>query len=329
MSTTAAELKVSALPGDELGAVLRHCSDDSDCSTTAGDPTCSRSACAFKGRPCAQTASPHAEPTLLREPRASETFIIFDWDDTLLPTSFIEEAARMCAPNCALPDLHGQAARYRRTPSKTLSRTKQRTQTTGLPPDFPCYAAIKHHATVVEQVLRAAKAAAHRVGIVTLSERPWVFESADKYLPGLDVAELLKELQIPVYYAPEHQHESNSEEEDPKVSMKMAAMAEFLQVGFGHDASSDGSLNVVSIGDSMVEKEAAEATVRSVELSKTQLSLCKTVKLISDPSLKQLTDDLQILSSKLQPIIGHPRDLDLHVQSPEDLTAQIATLSGA
>ena len=25
---------------------------------------------------------------------------------------------------------------------------------------------------------------------------------------------------------------------------------------------------------------------------------------------------------------GHPRDLDLHVQSPEDLTAQIATLPG-
>ena len=34
------------------------------------------------------------------------------------------------------------------------------------------------------EVLRGAKEAADRVAIVTLSARPWVFESADQYLPG-------------------------------------------------------------------------------------------------------------------------------------------------
>lgn len=34
------------------------------------------------------------------------------------------------------------------------------------------------------QALRLAKKCGDRVAIVSLSERPWVFESADQYLPG-------------------------------------------------------------------------------------------------------------------------------------------------
>jgi len=197
--------------------------------------------------------------------------------------------------------------------------------------DFPCYAAIQHHATVVEKVLRAAKASAGHVAIVTLAERPWVFESSDKYLPGLDMAELLKELQIPVYYAPEHakkDKEGSEDIQDARVGMKQGAMSEFLQVKFGgHAVESNAFLNVTSIGDSMVEKEAVEATVRVAELGREEPCLCKTVKLVGDPSLKQLTDQLEILSASLETVAGHPCDLDIHVQSPEDLTSQLSALS--
>ncbi|CAJ1430793.1 unnamed protein product [Effrenium voratum] len=145
------------------------------------------------------------------------------------------------------------------------------------------------------EVLRGAKEAADRVAIVTLSARPWVFESADQYLPGLDMAELLKELQIPVYYAPEHT-QATDDTQDPHVNMKRNAMQEFLHL-FG-DTVREDALNVISIGDSLVEKEAAQATARLAE-DCGRPSMCKTIKLIGDPSLKQLRDELSMLKEHL------------------------------
>merc|ERR1712070_941592 len=51
-----------------------------------------------------------------------------------------------------------------------------------------------------EFVLRKALTLA-RVAIVTLSMAPWVPFSASRYLPGIDIEELLAELDIPVYYS--------------------------------------------------------------------------------------------------------------------------------
>jgi len=258
------------------------------------------------------------------KPAKGETCIIFDWDDTLLPTSFIEDAARMCAPNCASPTLLQNAARVRGFAGNSrAARSAKRHVSRGLPQNFPCYAAIQQHAQLVEEVLRGAKEAADRVAIVTLSARPWVFESADQYLPGLDMAELLKELQIPVYYAPEHT-QATDDTQDPHVNMKRNAMQEFLHL-FG-DTVREDALNVISIGDSLVEKEAAQATARLAE-DCGRPSMCKTIKLIGDPSLKQLRDELSMLKEHLPTLCTVPKELDIHVQSPEDLEAQLAALS--
>eukprot|EP00913_Durusdinium_trenchii_P032689 g30598.t1 len=196
-----------------------------------------------------------------------------------------------------------------------------------LPADFPCYAAIKEHGQLIAKVLRLAKQCGDRVAIVSLSERPWVFESADQYLPGLDMAELLKELQIPVYYASEHTRTPTStawgelpEEEDLHVLTKRNAMLEFLQASQGPQTG----LHLISIGDSLVEKEAAQACARLADLQ--TASLCKTIKLIGDPSLKQLTEQLQTLAMHLPSICAYESDLDLHAQSPDDLVSQLATV---
>lgn len=100
--------------------------------------------------------------------------IIFDWDDTLFPTSYVTGEV--------LPSISG---------GETFPQ---------LPKSSPFYKPLAELAHLVEYVLRAARALA-RVAIVTLSMSPWVPFSAIRYLPGLDIEELLLELDIPVYYS--------------------------------------------------------------------------------------------------------------------------------
>ncbi|CAK9003544.1 unnamed protein product [Durusdinium trenchii] len=295
----------------------RSVTSECECSTTIASVASSeRVAASFPSSAAGDDETPRSgagQPETRKQvPKDLERCIIFDWDDTLLPSSFIEDAARMCAPNYSSGRRRaGRAAR----------------QVPQLPADFPCYAAIKEHGQLIAKVLRLAKQCGDRVAIVSLSERPWVFESADQYLPGLDMAELLKELQIPVYYASEHTRTPTStawgelpEEEDLHVLTKRNAMLEFLQASQGPQTG----LHLISIGDSLVEKEAAQACARLADLQ--TASLCKTIKLIGDPSLKQLTEQLQTLAMHLPSICAYESDLDLHAQSPDDLVSQLATV---
>jgi len=247
------------------------------------------------------------------------THIIFDWDDTLLPTSFIMDAVKICPPK------YGAALTRRDGPRRGHVRVGGK-----LSKDFPCFEALQSHAARVERLLTSASRLA-RVAIVTSASRPWVFESADQYLPGLNFAGLLKELEVPVYYA--HEHSRSQEPEEPELDLaaacKRSAMAEFLQ-----QASQDGAVrNVVSIGDSQAEKDAAKALARRDPLVlpssprlRSRRPLCKTVKLMADPSLKHLSEELRLLTERLETVACHNGDLDLCITEPEDLTTQVDAL---
>jgi len=76
-----------------------------------------------------------------------------------------------------------------------------------LPESSRFHKSLSEHAHLVEFVLRAAKAVFANVAIVTLSMSPWVPFSASRYLPGVDIDELLSELNIPVYYSRGHYDE--------------------------------------------------------------------------------------------------------------------------
>eukprot|EP00927_Polykrikos_kofoidii_P056859 TRINITY_DN50948_c0_g1_i1.p1 TRINITY_DN50948_c0_g1~~TRINITY_DN50948_c0_g1_i1.p1 ORF type:complete len:615 (-),score=114.32 TRINITY_DN50948_c0_g1_i1:145-1989(-) len=108
--------------------------------------------------------------------------VIFDWDDTLFPTSFLTHQV--------IPSF-GQ----RQGAEPGVLRT--------LPKDSEYYNALAHHGRIVEFVLRTARQVA-RVVIVTLSMEPWVEASSEHYLPGTDLKSLLKELDIPVFYSRAH-----------------------------------------------------------------------------------------------------------------------------
>lgn len=307
--------EASCIPASELSGVTTNCDNSEDepaDSTTKAlkfpDPS-------FEVSPCA-CFFPQRLPT------RAETTIIIDWDDTLLPTSFVGDAIRICAPKYAAPGhFAGSNRNARGMPRGTAGCS--------LPKDFPCFAALQRHARLVEEVLRSARALASRVAILTLADRPWVFESAEQYLPGLHIKELLQELQIPVYYASEYRHASSprvlGDCNHPDVSAKFNAMAEFLQIKTGCVLPGDEFLNFISIGDSFIEQEAARG-VQAYFGNSNQRALCKTVKLLEDPSLKCLTEELQELLKQFGSLISYAGDVDVHAQGAEDLQRQLAAL---
>merc|ERR1719195_1272670 len=134
----------------------------------------------------------HDESAALVADLESAASIIFDWDDTLLPTSFLIEAMEMCTPSGGLWRFRGM-------------------RSCRLPPNFPCFGALQKHEDAVRRVLTNARALA-RVAIVTAAARPWVIESADKFLPGLNLASLLQDANV-----------------ESSVACKRNAMLEFLQ----------------------------------------------------------------------------------------------------
>uniref|UniRef100_A0A7S1WMI0 Uncharacterized protein n=1 Tax=Alexandrium catenella TaxID=2925 RepID=A0A7S1WMI0_ALECA len=119
---------------------------------------------------------------------------------------------------------------------------------------------------------------------------------------------------------------------DPGAACKQHAMAEFLQ-----QASKDTSAawNVISVGDSQAEKDAAKAVTRDLcddTVPGKEFAgrpLCKTVKLMANPSLKQLSEELELLVAQLERLACHNGDFDLCVTEPDDLSMQADALLGA
>ncbi|CAE7637072.1 unnamed protein product [Symbiodinium pilosum] len=212
--------------------------------------------------------------------------VIFDWDDTLFPTRHVTEVVK--------------AVHSKEGP---------------LPPESPFYAELKAHAQVVESTLLAAREVVGRVSIVTLARRPWVETSASWYLPGVDFEKLMQDLEIEVFYAREHitrPHIYNAQLEegvDMFVIAKRNAMLKCLRKIYGLKAK---TMHVICVGDSTVEHLAIKEVLWCCPQEAG--SFCKTIKLMSDPSVQNLTEELQVLSSWLQQIVTCAKDFDISPQ---------------
>jgi len=205
--------------------------------------------------------------------------IIFDWDDTLLPTSYIKFEV--------LP-----------TPHTSLHQLP-------LPRKSPHYQKFFVHALVVEETLRAASKVG-QVAIVTSATRCWVKNSAERYLPGLDFEALLRDLDVKVYPAdrqsPLAQAIAKSGKDPSKVAKKVA-MAECLDRAYD-DHGPELVWNVLSVGDSVVERDALKECLGNKE------AICKTIKLRENLPVEELTKDLQSLIPNLGPLAGHQESFD-------------------
>lgn len=225
---------------------------------------------------------------------------IFDWDDTLFPTRHVTEVVKA---------VH--------------------TKDGPLPAESPFYAELKAHAQVVEAILLAAREVVGRVSIVTLARRPWVETSASWYLPGVDFEKLMQDLEIEVFYAREHitrPHIYNAQLEegvDMFVIAKRNAMLRCLRKLYGAKAK---SMHVICVGDSTVEHLAIKEVLWCCPQEAG--SYCKTIKLMSDPSVQNLTEELQVLTSWLQQIVVCVKDFDISFESEDFLEKMAAALGG-
>jgi len=148
--------------------------------------------------------------------------------------------------------------------------------------------------------------------------RPWVYTSAKRWLPDLNLPELLRELGIQVYYAREQlkrpllrQAVAESQDGiDPQTVAKRAAMSKCLRRLY---KGSPAPWNVLSIGDSSAEHDALTELLWAHDC-KRATPVCKTVKLTNEPTAAQLTSQLALLSDWLPRMVPHQQDFDLNLQ---------------
>lgn len=213
-------------------------------------------------------------------PASKGAVIIFDWDDTLMPTTFIKE---------------------------TVIPTLRNKDEDPLTKESPYYSKFLWHAKVVEQLLRASTKVA-RVAIVTLATSYWVEGSASRFLPGLDFLLLLRELDINVYPADRQSpmvKEYAMSGKDPNRIAKVAAMSKCLKQTY-HRGIHD-TWNVLSVGDSLIEREALK---ECCSLAQKRQAICKTVKLREQLGVAELSRELQSVIPHLRQLINNEEDFD-------------------
>lgn len=235
--------------------------------------------------------------------------IIFDWDDTLCPTTFLQ-GMRLCDGP--------------RRPKPASLQTL-----------------LESHARLVEAVLREAAAIA-RVSIVTLAKRAWLRECQAFHLPGLNLSNLLAELGVTIYYAQDDNARRPAEQRcSDWASLKQAAMERSIRDLGAKDARGAGSPgiswnSIISVGDGPWERQAlrgllgidAGNCVSDATPSQKAWSppvngrpWCKTVKLMVGPSLEDLGQELCSLPPLLRDVALRDEDLDFCADSPSELAA--------
>jgi len=193
----------------------------------------------------------------------SDTMIFWDWDDTLLCSSYLSgEGYRLDSDKCLGDELQRQ---------------------------------LKELAASVTTVLSLAMQHGD-VHVVTNAETGWVQLSAQKFMP--DVVPLLSKVNI-------LSARSTYEGMFPESPLKWKFYA--FQQRLSDMLSDQGRhKNILSFGDSHVEREAVRAATRGVPNTKT-----KSVKFAERPSIEQLRRQIELVTNCFQHIHNHDGDLDL------------------
>mmetsp|Transcript_55802 Transcript_55802/g.130256 ORF Transcript_55802/g.130256 Transcript_55802/m.130256 type:complete len:425 (-) Transcript_55802:115-1389(-) len=202
--------------------------------------------------------------------------VVFDWDDTLLPTASLV-AARRIAP---APGNPGEAANSGARASGMLSDW-----------DFDSY--LEACAAAAVQALRKAKEFG-RVIIITNSGFGWVHETAARFMPAV-----LSELEdVPVISARSIFEPLGVME---PYRWKVLCFRRIVDC-FEFDPSGKmGPSSLISIGDGWQERVAAIMAAQDVELAGV-----KCLKFIEQPGVDQLAQELDLCTQVLEGVAGHP-----------------------
>jgi len=238
----------------------------------------------------------------------NQTLIVFDWDDTLFPTHWTKLQRRACrkaAPNQAksdpfCPDIRQEYDRF---------------------------------AEKVQSLLERALELAHVV-IITLSRDPWVEISCNNFLQS--IGDWLLVHKIEIIYAqnagvwPGRSFYAN--EREYWTAVKQKAITDETNAFYSRYEGQSWK-NLISIGDSVFERDATLISLQkySKETGLKGHGLCcfhgvdrnnhyrriraKTVKMMEDPLISDLSIEIEILTNWLPNIIQHDGGFNLDLKS--------------
>lgn len=208
-----------------------------------------------------------------------DTFLIFDWDDTLLPTTWIEkEGLRLDGP----------------------------------PPAAEQELQLQRMAELAEQTLKAAKALG-KVILVTNAERGWVEFSCQKFMPGLYHS--LQDVRI-LSARSTYEHQGVAQPSEWKYLAFQQELERFCEEqrpvsGEADTVVSRRRRNVISVGDSPHEREALIRVTAHMPDSRV-----KAIKLMARPEVQQLRQEHEIISDCFHDLVYHDGNVDLAIDCP-------------
>lgn len=268
---------------------------------------------------------------------AGQTVVVFDWDDTLFPTSYLSDDLKL--------DFGKPLEKQPSLPKNRLGVVRAR------------LSACEAKALAI---LRNAKELSHVV-VVTLASSGWVTTACENFYPA--VGKLLKELQIPVIYAQEResglqkaydkaQFKSNEDLERYWGMVKGQAIAD--EVGrFYTQYEGQSWKNILSVGDSCFERygllAASTAYMQGTRLQHGENLVwspseegcwekvinghvrklrAKCCKLVDSPALNELTLELDMVNRWLSGMISLDEgfDLDLEALESEEHVAKVESV---
>jgi len=248
-------------------------------------PHCSVGKCSSMNSESSTQASVGNVNSQLRFMEPDQTIIIFDWDDTLCPSTFMKRYSQAT---------RGPSAKTLKAPISDDIQTELDTLTDQVIP-----------------LLRAAQAMG-KVVLVTNARRPWVNTSCGRFIPKLQ--ESLKG--IDVVYAMEFLSDTSYLTTDTLIESKSRAMRSAVSEFYTKYAGQSWK-NLISVGDALYEHEAIRQVARDANPGTTKKCRTKTVKLIESPTISGLVMQLSLLENWLAKIVLKDDDVSLDFAASE------------
>ena len=211
--------------------------------------------------------------TELRKP-----LIIFDWDDTILPTSYLAKLGyKLDSPN----------------------------------PTAAVQAVLDEYSVLANRTLIESAKRGH-VMIVTNAETGWIQLTVEKFMPrSVSVVKKFQHISARSMFEPTGVTTPIAWKEN---AFKMV-VEEYLRAA-RHESLGNkkvtGKCQVVSLGDSAHEREAV---LKVCEEFRDQGVVCKSLKFMERPDIDSLKKEHQLIQDCLSDILHHKDHLDLCIQS--------------
>lgn len=242
-----------------------------------------------------------------------QTVIIFDWDDTLFPTTYVRDDMELA---------------WQKPMREQQLDSKEKADIT------------KKLEECEKNVIKLIKQASGlgKVILVTLARSPWVTQSCRNFFPKCGA--LIEEMKVPVVYAQtgiqvdydKMQMKSNEEIERFWSGIKGKAIASEVKQ-FYSQYEGQSWKNIISIGDSDFERLGTQAAtadyVRRTGMSSESVGeqevdghvfnvRTKTFKLVDQPTIEELTVEVTMLQKWLGFMVNLDGSFDVNLENVED-----------